>query len=141
MDFCKPCISSGGGYELPALENPASAAEILSGFQAVDGGGNVVTGEYVAPDVPDVPETVTVTIQNSVADSVHVFHAGGILNVTANTTTTIECYTGAIVAIETPTASPSAGIDNGTRLVGNDSYGNEEILVFRVESGSKIWIG
>ncbi|MBQ7289024.1 MAG: hypothetical protein IJW78_04770 [Clostridia bacterium] len=139
MEFCKPCISSGGGgFDLPALENPASAAEILSGFQAVDGGGAVVTGEYVPPVVP---VTVTVNVSNNVTDSVKLFHAGGTQTLAAKTSADIECYTGAVVAIETPTVSSNAGIDSGTTLAGYDTYGEKKIMVFKVKSGSKIWIG
>lgn len=36
--------SGSGGVTLPTLDNPASAADILSGKEAIDGSGNVLTG-------------------------------------------------------------------------------------------------
>lgn len=39
------------GTVLPELSNPAGAANIQSGYQAINGEGEVVTGTYVAPTV------------------------------------------------------------------------------------------
>ena len=36
--------AAGGGVELPSLSNPAGAADILSGKEAIDGEGNKITG-------------------------------------------------------------------------------------------------
>lgn len=36
--------ASGGGVTLPTLTNPASASDIMSGKEAIDGDGNVLTG-------------------------------------------------------------------------------------------------
>ena len=36
--------AAGGGVELPTLTSPASAADILSGKEAIDGSGNKITG-------------------------------------------------------------------------------------------------
>lgn len=45
--------NAGGGVQLPALTNPAAAGNIQSGYQAINGEGEVVTGtakvqEYVS---------------------------------------------------------------------------------------------
>lgn len=39
------------GTVLPELSNPAGAANIQSGYQAINGEGEVVTGTYVPPSV------------------------------------------------------------------------------------------
>lgn len=39
------------GTVLPELSNPAGAANIQSGYQAINGDGEVVTGTYVPPSV------------------------------------------------------------------------------------------
>ena len=39
----------GGGKKLPTLSNPATAAQILAGYQAINGAGEVVDGTYVEP--------------------------------------------------------------------------------------------
>ena len=36
--------NAGGGIQLPALTNPAAAGNIQSGYQAINGEGEVVTG-------------------------------------------------------------------------------------------------
>ena len=38
--------NAGGGVQLPALTNPAAAGNIQSGYQAINGEGEVVTGTY-----------------------------------------------------------------------------------------------
>ena len=43
--------SAVSGTVLPELSNPAGAANIQSGYQAINGAGEVVTGTYVAPTV------------------------------------------------------------------------------------------
>ena len=35
----------GGGKKLPTLSNPATAAQILAGYQAINGAGETMTGE------------------------------------------------------------------------------------------------
>ena len=41
--------NAGGGVQLPALTNPAAAGNIQSGYQAINGEGEVMTGTYVPP--------------------------------------------------------------------------------------------
>lgn len=43
--------NAGGGIQLPALTNPAAAGNIQSGYQAINGEGEVVTGTYVPSSV------------------------------------------------------------------------------------------
>ena len=50
--------NAGGGVQLPALTNPAAAGNIQSGYQAINGEGEVVTGTAA------VRETVTATFTN-----------------------------------------------------------------------------
>lgn len=50
--------NAGGGIQLPALTNPAAAGNIQSGYQAINGEGEVVTGTAA------VRETVTATFTN-----------------------------------------------------------------------------
>lgn len=54
---------SGDGVTLPAINNPASASDILSGKQAIDGFGNVLTGSIptkISSDLTASGATVTV---------------------------------------------------------------------------------
>lgn len=37
----------GGGKKLPTLSNPATAAQILAGYQAINGAGETMIGTYV----------------------------------------------------------------------------------------------
>lgn len=50
--------NAGGGVQLPALTNPAAAGNIQSGYQAINGEGEVVTGTAA------VRETVSVSVYN-----------------------------------------------------------------------------
>lgn len=43
--------NAGGGVQLPALTNPAAAGNIQSGYQAINGEGEVMTGTYVPQTV------------------------------------------------------------------------------------------
>ena len=52
--------NAGGGVQLPALTNPAAAGNIQSGYQAINGEGEVVTGTYV----PDTPEYGFLSAEN-----------------------------------------------------------------------------
>lgn len=37
----------GGGKKLPTLSNPATAAQILAGYEAINGAGETLSGTYV----------------------------------------------------------------------------------------------
>lgn len=37
----------GGGKKLPTLSNPATAAQILAGYEAINGAGEILSGTYV----------------------------------------------------------------------------------------------
>lgn len=52
MGLTKPKIT--GGVELPELSNPAGAANIQSGFEAVDGEGNKITGTHTEASLTDL---------------------------------------------------------------------------------------
>lgn len=52
MGLTKPKIT--GGVELPELGNPASAANIQSGYEAVDGSGNKITGTHTEASLTDL---------------------------------------------------------------------------------------
>ena len=51
--------NAGGGIQLPALTNPAAAGNIQSGYQAINGEGEVVMGTAA------VKKTVPITVTNS----------------------------------------------------------------------------
>lgn len=51
--------NAGGGIQLPALTNPAAAANIQSGYQAINGEGEVMTGTAA------VRETVVGKVTNN----------------------------------------------------------------------------
>lgn len=51
--------NAGGGIQLPALTNPAAAGNIQSGYQAINGEGEVVTGTAA------VKETVVGKVTNN----------------------------------------------------------------------------
>ena len=51
--------NAGGGVQPPALTNPAAAGNIQSGYQAINGEGEVVTG------TASVREAVVVTVINN----------------------------------------------------------------------------
>ena len=57
--------NAGGGIQLPALTNPAAAANIQSGYQAINGEGEVVTG------TASVLENGTITVNNVSATRVY----------------------------------------------------------------------
>lgn len=44
-----PINQMGGGKKLPTLSNPATAAQILAGYEAINGEGEIVDGTYVEP--------------------------------------------------------------------------------------------
>lgn len=44
-----PINQMGGGKKLPTLSNPAAAAQILAGYEAINGEGKIVEGTYVEP--------------------------------------------------------------------------------------------
>ena len=52
-------IPTEGGADLPALDNPAGSAQILSGFQAINGAGVKMTGSHVCPTVADLTKDAT----------------------------------------------------------------------------------
>lgn len=64
MGLRKPKIESGG-VELPALSNPASGEHILSGYEAIDGEGNKITGKAVVPSYTVEEVTYFVKTQNT----------------------------------------------------------------------------
>lgn len=40
----------GGGKKLPTLSNPATAAQILAGYEAINGAGELMTGTKISGD-------------------------------------------------------------------------------------------
>ena len=49
--FAEMGVGGGGGGDLPALTNPATAAQILLGYEAINQSGRKVTGTYALPDL------------------------------------------------------------------------------------------
>jgi hypothetical protein len=58
-----------GGVELPELDNPASASDILSGKEAIDGSGNKIIGTIATQAAKTV--TPTTSSQTAVASGVY----------------------------------------------------------------------
>ena len=58
MRFIK---SQKGGVELPALSNPASGPEILSGYQGINGAGGLVEGSHVCAGLDETTADATAT--------------------------------------------------------------------------------
>ena len=56
--------NAGGGVQLPALTNPAAAGNIQSGYQAINGEGEVVTGTAAtsSPALIDFYNTTLATV-------------------------------------------------------------------------------
>lgn len=63
-------IPTEGGADLPALDNPAGSAQILSGFQAINGNGVAVTGSHVCDpglDTSDADATAADIAEGKIA--------------------------------------------------------------------------
>lgn len=56
MGLIKP---TSAGISLPALSNPAGAENIQSGYEAIDGNGNKITGLHTEPTVADFTNDAT----------------------------------------------------------------------------------
>ena len=112
----------------------ADSADVVTGktFTSVNGLKIVGTGE--------LKEKVSVTITSYVNDTTKVYYEGGNFTLAAKGSQSFECCVGSLVAIETPTVSSNASITNGQRVLGSSSYGNKEVVVFKVQPGSKISI-
>lgn len=64
--------NAGGGVQLPALTNPAAAGNIQSGYQAINGEGEVVTGTAAVREAG----TVQISFVNMFGNILSVYFTG-----------------------------------------------------------------
>lgn len=106
--------AAGGGITLPTLDNPAASADILSGKEAIDGDGNVITGTIATKTSSNLTAsgaTVTVPAGYYASQSTK-----SVATATQATPTVSIDANGKITASATQTAGyVSAGTKSGTK--------------------------
>lgn len=113
------------GVELPVLTNPASAADIASGKEAIDGEGNLLTG------TASIKPEGSVAIRNRSGQSVWVLsenHPSG-LEVAAGTNATITEHAGSFYSIFYNRQVQSPDWNNGSAHNRMTLHGTFEILL------------
>lgn len=103
--------NAGGGVQLPALTNPAAAGNIQSGYQAINGAGEVVTG------TASVRETVVVTVINNTNNTLDVSYCGRLsaipnISLPAHTTETYNALTQSLFVVKPGTESRSIRVES-----------------------------
>lgn len=123
-----------GGVQLPELSNPAGAANIQSGYQAINGEGEVVTGTAV------VSSSAAVEIYNTTEDNLSIQYGGvsndGKINlwsshgVNASQHVSINSFAGAIVVVWSNNSSHNISISgsNIREIIKNGRYCAAHIL-------------
>ena len=84
----------GGGTVLPDLTNPATREQILAGYQAIDGNGNVITGAMVSSAGVPIEVASEGEMEAALAGSA----IGAVYKYTGETTDTFE--QGALYIVE-----------------------------------------
>ena len=115
--------NAGGGVQLPALTNPASAGNIQSGYQAINGEGEVVTG------TASVRETVVVTVINNTTYTLEVSYcdrssAWPNLSLPAHTTRTYNALTQSLFVVKPDIESRNIQVESSQQSGVFLSYGN-----------------
>lgn len=108
---------------LPELSNPAGAANIQSGYQAINGEGEVVTGTAI------VRETVAVTVINNTNGSLRVSYCGRLsaisnVQLPARTTKTYNAITESLLVVKPISESISIQVENSQQYNNFLSYDN-----------------
>ncbi len=106
--------SGSGGVTLPALDNPASASDILSGKEAIDGNGNKMTGTIATKTSSNLTVSgATVTVPAGYYAS----NASKAVGTATQATPSVSIdANGKIIASATQTAGyVSAGTKSGTK--------------------------
>lgn len=111
------------GTVLPELSNPAGAANIQSGYQAINGEGEVVTGTAA------VRETVVVTVINNSNDTVRISYCERFLvapntYLPARTTGTYNAVTESLFVVSPLVESSSIQVENSQQYNNFLSYDN-----------------
>lgn len=57
-------LPKAGGVELPMLDNPATSDEILEGYEAIDGDGNIVVGTHTCSGGNEIISIMVKTYSN-----------------------------------------------------------------------------
>lgn len=114
---------ASGGTVLPELSNPAGAANIQSGYQAINGEGEVVTG------TAGVRETVVVTVINNSTYKVRVSYCGRSsvtpnLSLSAHTTKTYNALTQSLFVVRPDVESRNIQVENSQQSGVFLSYDN-----------------
>lgn len=85
--------NAGGGVQLPALTNPAAAGNIQSGYQAINGEGEVMAGTAA------VRETVTATFTNLYNTYVYVATKTGVQTISRPRNEQIQVLANSIMGV------------------------------------------
>lgn len=94
--------SNSGGVVLPTLNNPASASDILSGKEAINGSGNKITGTITTQAAKTI--TPSTSSQTAVAKNVYTTGAITVAAIPSNyedVATETSAYTTKLASLET----------------------------------------
>ena len=115
--------NAGGGVQLPALTNPAAAGNIQSGYQAINGEGEVVTG------TASVRETVVVTVINNSMYALEVSYCKRStvtpnISLPAHTTRTYDALTQSLFVVKSGTESRNIQVESSQQYSNFLTYDN-----------------
>lgn len=115
--------NAGGGVQLPALTNPAAAGNVQSGYQAINGEGEVVTG------TASVRETVVVTVINNSMYALEVSYckrstATPNISLPAHTTRTYDALTQSLFVVKPGTESRNIQVESSQQYSNFLTYDN-----------------
>ena len=115
--------NAGGGVQLPALTNPAAAGNIQSGYQAINGEGEVVTG------TAGVRETVVVTVINNSMYTLEVSYCERStvtpnISLPAHTTRTYDALTQSLFVVKPGTESRNIQVESSQQYSNFLTYDN-----------------
>lgn len=129
--------NAGGGVQLPALTNPAAAGNIQSGYQAINGEGEIVTGTAAVKEAGKV-QISFVNMFGNVLD-IYFTSLVGTKHVTISNgdNTTISPITQSLIAVATSNRSEIQNPQNVDVLVDDNDVcvveytaGNGEFTVY-----------
>lgn len=131
-----------GGVVLPKLNNPASASDILSGKEAINGSGNKITGTITT----QAAKTITPSTSSQTAVAKNVYTTGAITvaaipsnyedvaTETSAYTTKLASLGAAITALETELAGKASGGSGGVTQTAN-------VLTHTVYNSTLFYVG
>lgn len=119
--------NAGGGVQLPALTNPAAAGNIQSGYQAINGEGEVVTGTAVtsSPAQIDFINTTqsTVSIYYGGVNSDGKINYWNVEAASAGERRTLNSFVGAIIAVSSNDSNNISSTGSNIRpIAGSGKY-------------------